>query len=84
MSKDILGILDIFFFLGIRSGKPFTFTWWHLTIELTAVELHAECSLVVPVERVKPNKSSNYRRKKSIFLHLVGFLVATEYLVMKK
>lgn len=82
-SKNVLVIMDIFFW-SMRSGKPLAFTWWHLTIKLTAVELHAECSFVVPFERVEPNESSNHRRKKSIFLHLVGVLVATEYLVMKK
>lgn len=69
-----LVILDFYF--HFRFGKP-------LTIKLTAIEFHAECSLLVPFERVKPNESSNHRRKKSIFLHLVGVLVATEYLVMQ-
>lgn len=74
----------LFFFLSTRSRKPFALTWWHLTIKLTAVELHAECTLAVPLERVKPNESSNHRRKKSIFLHLVGVPVATEHLSDEK
>ncbi len=53
----------------------------NLTIEFTAVELHADCGLVVPVDRMEPNESPSHRRKKGIFLCLIGFLVSSEYLV---
>lgn len=60
---------------------PHTHTYHHLTIKLTAVELHADCSLAVPVDWVEPNKPSNHRRKENVFLCFIGLLVPREYLV---
>lgn len=52
-----------------------------LTIQLTAVELHTDGGLVVPVDRVKPDEASNNRREEGVSLCFVGFLVPSEYLV---
>lgn len=51
-----------------------------LTVELTAVELHANSGLVVPVEGVEPDEPSNHRRKEGVSLCPVGFLVPKEHL----
>lgn len=52
-----------------------------ITVKLAAVELHADCGLVVPVDRVEPDEPSNNRREEGVSLCIIGLLVPNEYLV---
>ena len=56
----------------------------HLTVELTAVELHADGGFVVPVYGMEPNEASNHRREEGVSLRHGGFLVPREHLVKEE
>lgn len=55
----------------------------NLTIQLTAIELHSDCCLVMPLDGVEPNESANHRREESVFHGLVGLLAPVELLLVK-
>lgn len=70
-----------FFDLTLCFPHPHTHISWHLTIQLTSVVLHADRGRVEPADGVKPNEPGNQRRKESVSIRHVCFLVTAEHLV---
>lgn len=56
----------------------------HLTVELTAVELHADGGRVVPADGVEPDEASDHRREEGVPLRLGGVFVPDEHLEKEK